>query len=81
MVVFGHQGKFVKSWGKEFQGGAHGLHIRKEGSTEFLYCATSSSGGAFRRQTRPKRAVGFKRWPVEISWRSPQSEPRFEPIG
>src|SRR5579871_987086 len=37
MVVFDHQGKFVKSWGKEFQGGAHGLHIRKEGSTEFLY--------------------------------------------
>ena len=37
MVVFDHEGKFVKSWGKEFQGGAHGLHIRKEGSQEFLY--------------------------------------------
>ena len=37
MVVFDHQGKFIKSWGKDFQGGAHGLHIRKEGSTEFLY--------------------------------------------
>jgi hypothetical protein len=32
MVVFDHEGKFVKSWGKEFQGGAHGLHIHKEGS-------------------------------------------------
>jgi hypothetical protein len=37
MVVFDDKGKFVKSWGKEFKGGAHGLHIRKEGSTEFLY--------------------------------------------
>ena len=37
MVVFDHNGKFVKSWGKEFQGGAHGLHIRKEGRDEFLY--------------------------------------------
>ena len=37
MVVFDAKGKFVKSWGKEFQGGAHGLHIRKEGSQEFLY--------------------------------------------
>ena len=37
VVVFDHNGKFVKSWGKEFKGGAHGLHIRKEGSTEFLY--------------------------------------------
>src|SRR5258707_6086036 len=30
MVVFDHKGKFIKSWGKEFKGGAHGLHIRKE---------------------------------------------------
>ncbi len=37
MVVFDDKGKFIKSWGKEFEGGAHGLHIRKEGSTEFLY--------------------------------------------
>lgn len=37
MVVFDHKGKFIKSWGKEFKGGAHGLHIRKEGKQEFLY--------------------------------------------
>jgi DNA-binding beta-propeller fold protein YncE len=37
MVVFDAKGKFIKSWGREFKGGAHGLHIRKEGSTEFLY--------------------------------------------
>ncbi len=37
MVVFDAKGKFVKSWGKEFKGGAHGLHIRKEGGTEYLY--------------------------------------------
>src|SRR5690349_21506078 len=37
MVVFDSKGKFVKSWGKEFKGGAHGLTIRKEGSQEFLY--------------------------------------------
>lgn len=37
MVVFDDKGKFIKSWGKEFKGGAHGLHIRKEGSTEYLY--------------------------------------------
>lgn len=37
MVVFDRKGKFVRSWGKEFKGGAHGLHIRKEGREEFLY--------------------------------------------
>src|SRR5439155_18992514 len=37
MVVFDERGKFVKSWGKQFKGGAHGLHIRQEGRREFLY--------------------------------------------
>lgn len=37
MVVFDHKGKFIRSWGKEFKGSAHGLHIRKEGRAEFLY--------------------------------------------
>lgn len=37
MVVFDEKGKFVKSWGKEFKGGAHGLHLAKEGKNEFLY--------------------------------------------
>lgn len=37
MVVFDKKGKFVRSWGKEFKTGAHGLHIRKEGGEEFLY--------------------------------------------
>lgn len=37
MVVFDPAGKFVKSWGRDFKGGAHGLHINREGSDEFLY--------------------------------------------
>lgn len=37
MVVFDPKGKFVKSWGKEFKGGAHGLHIHQEGKQQFLY--------------------------------------------
>ena len=44
MVVFDENGKFVKSWGKEFKGGAHGLHIAKEGSTEFLYMCDTARG-------------------------------------
>jgi hypothetical protein len=37
MVVFDADGKFISSWGPEFMGGAHGLHIHKEGREEFLY--------------------------------------------
>ncbi|RYG27067.1 twin-arginine translocation signal domain-containing protein [bacterium] len=37
ILVFDPKGKFMKSWGAEFRGGAHGLDLRREGSEEFLY--------------------------------------------
>ena len=43
MVVFDSKGKFVRSWGSDFRGVAHGLHIRKEGSDEFLYLTVNAS--------------------------------------
>jgi len=44
MVVFDEKGRFVKAWGRDFKGGAHGLHIQKEGSTEFLYLCDTKRG-------------------------------------
>jgi hypothetical protein len=44
MVVFDHKGKFIRSWGRQFRGGAHGLTIRKEGSDEFLYLCDFQHG-------------------------------------
>jgi hypothetical protein len=43
MVVFDRNGKFVRSWGKELRGVAHGLHIRKEGRDEFLYLTANAA--------------------------------------
>ena len=37
VVVFDADGKFVRSWGKEYKGGAHGLHLSREGNEEFFY--------------------------------------------
>ena len=37
VVVFDADGKFIKSWGAEFRGGAHGMHLAKEGDAEFFY--------------------------------------------
>lgn len=37
VVVFNRDGEFVTSWGSEFAGGAHGLHLQKQGASEFLY--------------------------------------------
>ena len=43
VVVFDAHGKFVRSWGKEFRGVAHGLWIRKEGRDEFLYLTVNAA--------------------------------------
>lgn len=37
IVVFDPQGKFVRSFGKEYHGGGHGIDIRSENGQEFLY--------------------------------------------
>ena len=39
IVVFDHAGKYVTSWGGEYKGGAHGLHLNKEHGEEVLYLA------------------------------------------
>ena len=40
IFVFDSEGKFVRAFGKQFQGGGHGIEIREEGGQEFLYvCA------------------------------------------
>src|SRR5438876_3274176 len=37
VVVFDPAGKFVRSFGKEYYPGGHGIDLRKEGKEEFLY--------------------------------------------
>lgn len=42
IVVYDRDGKFIKSWGAEFRGGAHGMHLVKEGKDEVFYlCDTA----------------------------------------
>lgn len=44
VVVFDEKGKFVRSWGAMFRGGAHGMYLRKEGHTEYLYFCDEKHG-------------------------------------
>ena len=44
IVVFDSKGKFVRSWGAQYKDGAHGLHLRKEGSHEFVYICDQLHG-------------------------------------
>ncbi len=44
LVVFDAKGKYIRSWGADFKGGAHGLHLRREGKEEFLYFVDTGKG-------------------------------------
>ncbi|MBV8841786.1 MAG: hypothetical protein JO307_03145 [Bryobacterales bacterium] len=44
VVVFDDKGKFVRSFGPMFRGGAHGMHLSKEGKTEYLYFCDEKHG-------------------------------------
>jgi hypothetical protein len=70
MVVFDENGKFVKSWGKEFREGAHGLHIRKEGTAEFLYLCD------YRRGTVTKTTLDGE---VVFSFGYPEQSEAYKP--
>jgi len=44
IVVYDSKGKFIRAFGADFRGGAHGLDVRKEGGSEILYhCDTTRS--------------------------------------
>ncbi len=44
VVVFDNKGKFVRSFGPMFHGGAHGMHFAKEGKNEYLYFCDEKHG-------------------------------------
>jgi hypothetical protein len=44
IVVFDVDGKFVRSFGKEYHGGGHGIDVRLEGNEEFLYLSDTKHG-------------------------------------
>jgi len=48
MAILDPDGKFIKSWGKQFIHGAHGMQLRKEGSEEFLYLAATGQHQVFK---------------------------------
>jgi hypothetical protein len=69
MVVFDSSGKFVRSWGKEFRGVAHGLWLRKEGNQEFLYLTLNASNAKMQPQPQIAATV-IKATPKgEVIWK------------
>jgi hypothetical protein len=65
IFVFDETGKFVRAFGKQFQGGGHGIEIRKEGSEEFLYVCAYQMKKTFAKLTLKGETVWQKFAPME----------------
>jgi len=45
VIVFNRNGEFIDSWGKEFEGGAHGFYLHQDGDrNEYLYTTDIKRG-------------------------------------
>lgn len=60
VLVFDDKGKFVRSFGKQWHGGGHGIDIRKEGTDEFIYLAHMSKDGPVVKTTLKGEVVWAK---------------------
>lgn len=69
MVVFDSKGRFIRSWGKEFRGVAHGLHIRREGSQEFLYLTVNAANARLNPQPEMSAVVIKTTTKGEVVWK------------
>ena len=69
IVVFDPAGKFVRSWGRQFRGVAHGMDIRREGSQEFLYLTVNSVAPGTANAPEMQASIVKATLTGEIVWR------------
>jgi len=65
IFVFDDQGKFIKAFGNQYQGGGHGIEVRREGNEEFLYVAAYQQVKAFSKLTLDGKEIWTKKAPKE----------------
>lgn len=64
IFVFDAEGAFVRAFGQEFQGGGHGLEVRREGNEEFLYVCAYQQCKTFAKLTLTGETVWAKHAPM-----------------
>jgi hypothetical protein len=79
IFVFDAEGKFIRAFGSEFQGGGHGIEVRKEGNEEFLYVCGYQGVKAFAKMTPTGEIVWFRKAPMESGAYAPGEDISTKP--
>ena len=65
VFVFDADGKYLRSFGAEFQGGGHGIEVRDEGGEQFLYVCAYQQVKSFAKLSLNGEVVWRKHAPME----------------
>ena len=65
IFVFDPQGQYIRSFGKQFQGGGHGIEVRTEGNRQFLYVCAYQQVKSFAKLTLQGETVWEKYAPMD----------------
>lgn len=65
IFVFDSEGKFVRAFGSQFQGGGHGIEVREEDGEEFLYVCGYQQVKAFAKMTLKGDIIWWKNAPMD----------------
>ncbi len=65
IFVFDPAGQFIRAFGQQFQGGGHGLEIRKEQGEEFLYVSAYQGLNCIAKLTLGGKLVWIRHAPME----------------
>jgi hypothetical protein len=79
IFVFDPEGKFIRAFGCQFQGGGHGIEVHEEGNEEFLYVAAYQQVKAFAKMTLAGETVWLQKAPMESGVYAPGEDISTEP--
>ena len=65
IFVFDSAGKFIRTLGKGYQGGGHGIEVREEGGQEFIYVCAYQQVKAFTKMDLKGEVVWHNHAPME----------------
>jgi hypothetical protein len=74
IFVFDPEGKYIRSFGQQFQGGGHGIEIRQEGKQEFLYVCAYQMKKTFAKMDLKGETVWQKYAPMESGVYAPDED-------
>jgi hypothetical protein len=74
IFVFDSDGKYIRSFGQQFQGGGHGIEIREEGGQEYLYVCAYQHLKTFAKMDLKGETVWQKYAPMEAGVYAPEED-------